>query len=218
MCFSATSSFIAAGLTGLAGLAAVVRVQRRREFVLAATPLFFATQQVIEGLLWLRLPVAPVGPEASQLTILFLLFAKVFWPVFAPLAALSAESDPTRQRWMYACLAIGSGVGLYFLWSVLAHDQIARVVHGHIAYTGGPTSPLLIGVGYFIATAGASALSSHAAVRMFAAIVIASSVVTYFIYWDAFSSVWCFFAAAASAVIVFHFERKRKAQTMPAGV
>jgi hypothetical protein len=35
------------------------------------------------------------------------------------------------------------------------------------------------------------------------------SVISYVFYWEAFSSVWCFFAAAASAVIVFHFERVR---------
>ena len=45
------------------------------------------------------------------------------------------------------------------------------------------------------------------------AIVLASAVTTYFLFWDAFSSVWCFFAAGASAIIVLHFARQRQLRT-----
>ena len=37
-----------------------------------------------------------------------------------------------------------------------------------------------------------------------------SALVSYFYYWEAFSSIWCFFAAGASVVIVLHFERVRQ--------
>lgn len=210
MCFSAPASFLAAAVTGAAGIAALIRADKRREILLAATPLLFAAQQAMEGRLWQILPDDPHGLEATALTLAFLLFAKVLWPVFAPLAALGAEPDPIRRRWMLACAATGAAVGLYFLWSLMQHPQSAEIVHGHIGYLGGPDSPLLLGAGYFIATAGASAMSSHAAVRWFATIVIASAITTYFLYWDAFSSVWCYFAAVASALIVLHFERARQ--------
>jgi len=48
---------------------------------LAVTPILFGVQQLTEGLLWLHLPTAPDGPGAANLTLLFLLFAQVFWPV-----------------------------------------------------------------------------------------------------------------------------------------
>jgi hypothetical protein len=36
------------------------------------------------------------------------------------------------------------------------------------------------------------------------------SIVAYAFYWEAFLSVWCFFAAAGSVVILAHFEHARR--------
>jgi hypothetical protein len=41
--------------------------------------------------------------------------------------------------------------------------------------------------------------------------------VAYVLYWEAFVSVWCFFAAAASAVILWHFELSRRRSFRMAG-
>ena len=40
-------------------------------------------------------------------------------------------------------------------------------------------------------------------------VVLVGSVVAYLLYWEAFVSVWCFFAAAASSVILFYSEQFR---------
>jgi hypothetical protein len=53
-------------------------------------------------------------------------------------------------------------------------------------------------------------LSSHAAIKVLGMIVTAGSAVTYCLYWEAYTSVWCFFSAPASSVIVFHFEKARQ--------
>jgi hypothetical protein len=47
--------------------------------------------------------------------------------------------------------------------------------------------------------------------------VLAGSALAYVFYWEAFVSVWCFFAAAASVVILLHFERSRRARLRRAG-
>jgi hypothetical protein len=36
--------------------------------------------------------------------------------------------------------------------------------------------------------------------------------VSYWMYWNAFTSVWCFFAAIASTLFILHFERVRRAR------
>ena len=54
MCFSATASFLAAGVTGAIEVVAIARTRRASEAPLAAAPLIFAAQQGIEGLLWLK--------------------------------------------------------------------------------------------------------------------------------------------------------------------
>ncbi len=65
---------------------------------LAATPALFAVQQAIEGLPWLEPPAAPDGSASTGLTPLFLLFAEVLWPVYAPIAVMLIEPDPRRRR------------------------------------------------------------------------------------------------------------------------
>ena len=93
MCFSATASFVTAGTTAIIGVVALTRANGPRELPLAATPILFALQQGIEGLLWLDLPVAPDGPLSTGLTLLYLFFAEVFWPIFVPIAVLLVEPE-----------------------------------------------------------------------------------------------------------------------------
>ncbi len=212
MCFSAPASFVAAAVTGAAGIAAVARSSDSRELPLAAVPVFFAVQQAIEGVLWLTLPVAPDSPQASLLTDAFLLFALVFWPAFAPLVAWLIEPDQQRRRLLLVPLAIGLGVAAYLLWTLAIGDHGASVVGGHIVYENNPGAPFGVGVLYLLATAGGPALSSIRTVNLLAVLLLVGSIIAYVVYTDAFVSVWCFFAAAASAIILTHFERVRAAR------
>ncbi|WP_420871212.1 DUF6629 family protein [Mesorhizobium jarvisii] len=50
-------------------------------------------------------------------------------------------------------------------------------------------------------------LSTQRMVVALGGIVLVGLVVAYALYWEAFVSVWCFFAAAASIMIVLHFKR-----------
>lgn len=210
MCFSATASFVTVGVTAGVAIACLRRVRRRRELPLASLPLIFAGQQAVEGFLWLELPVDPDGPVSSMLTLVFLLYAKVFWPAFAPMAALLIEPEP-RRRWLMAfCAAIGAALAAYFLWSIYTYPHAAIIRGGHIVYMGEPQAPIAIGVLYLVATAITPLLSSHGAVVLLGAIVFVGSLLAYSLYWEAFASVWCFFAAAGSVVILVHFDRVRQ--------
>lgn len=215
MCFSATASFMTAAFAGAAGIVALTRVNRREEFPLAAIPLAFATQQALEGLLWLTLPTQPHGPAQSPLTTVFLLFAKVMWPVLTPFAAWSIEPDRTRRRLIGLCLAGGIAIAAFFLWSLLANVHTARIDGRHIVYSSEPWLPPFSVVTYLMATCIAPLLSSYPLVRVLGAVVTLGSFVTYFFYWEAFTSVWCFFAAAGSVIIVFHFRRLARFEISP---
>ncbi len=201
---------MAATVAGAAGVAAIARVHHRREMPLAAMPVFFAIQQAIEGMLWLTLPVAPSAPVETGLVHLFLLFALVFWPVYAPLAVLSIEPDPRRRPWIMACVGAGILVAAYFLFSIHADPRTAVIDHHHVVYSGDPNLPFAVRWLYPIATCLGPLLSTLAPVRILGGLVTVGSIVSYVVYWEAFSSVWCFFAAAASFVIVFQFEQARR--------
>ncbi|MEW5962470.1 MAG: DUF6629 family protein [Pseudomonadota bacterium] len=211
MCFSATASFLSAGVTGVIGLAAVARARTRRELPMAAVPLVFSAQQTVEGLLWLTLPNAPDGPATSALTLAFLLFAEVLWPVYAPLAALLIEPSARRARALLVCLLSGTAVAGYLLIGLLTGRPGAVIDGGHIVYDRASPQPEWVLMSYLLATTLALALSSWPVIRVLASVIAIGYGVAYFLYWNAFISVWCFFAAAASVIVLAHFEMARVA-------
>jgi hypothetical protein len=215
VCFSASASFVTAGITGAIGVVALTRVKGPRELPLAATPLLFAFQQCIEGLLWLSLPLAPDGSLSAALTILYLFFAEAFWPLYAPLAVWLIEPNEYRRHLMVVCLGIGAGVGAYLLWWILDHPHFATISGGHIVYVTEYRHSDALGAAYLTATGLPLLLSSHRSVVVLGTIVLAGLIVAYAFYWESFISVWCFFAAAASAAILCHFEwsRRRRRKT-----
>jgi hypothetical protein len=210
MCFSATASFATAGLTGTIGIVCLMKVTAPRQLPLAAAPVLFGLQQCAEGLLWLNLPVAPDAPGSANLTLLYLLFAQVFWPVYVPIAMLLVEPKQRRRRLMLGCLALGIGGGAWCLWSLLSHAHAAVILDGHVVYVTEPRHSIALALVYLAATCLTPMLSSWRTVAALGAIVFVGCIVAYVLYWEAFASVWCFFAAAASAVILGHFEQSRR--------
>jgi len=211
MCFSAEASFLAAAVTGVAGVVAISRTTRRSEWPLAAMPLFFAIQQSIEGFLWQTLPAVPGEPEAALWTELFLLFALVFWPIYAPVSVWLVEPERPRRQWMMVSVVAGIISSAYFMWSLSLAPQFATVDSSHIVYSGDPDMPGIFRLLYPVAVCGAAAMSSLRPIQVLGLILIVSSLAAYVVFWHEFASVWCYFAALASLVIVFQFEYARHA-------
>lgn len=217
MCFSAAASFITAAATGAIGVATLGRAVAPRQWPLAAMPVIFAAQQLLEGSLWLALPAGAGGPLAASAAYLFLILAQTWWPVFAPVAALLIETRRKRRWLMIPSLAVGAAVAAYLLWGIVTRDHRTEILDGHIVYVTEEPFPLLIGLAYLAATALPLLLSSQRVVATLGALVLVGGVAAYFFYWQAFVSVWCFFAAAASILILVHFERQRRERLVPPG-
>jgi len=215
MCFSAAASFFTAGVCAACATAAVHRCGPRRELPLAFMPLAFAIQQTIEGLLWLDLQAAPgMRADSSGLVLTFLLFALGWWPIHAPMAALLAERNGLRRKLMLPFAAAGVGLAVYLLWHM--HDQKAgaSIEKKHILYDLDFVSDVPWALAYLAIAVSPFLLSSHRAVRLLGAIVMTGAVVSRLVDREAFISIWCFFAAAASAVVILHFETElRQSQT-----
>ena len=210
MCFSPTASFSTAAFTGAVGLVAILRARQARELPLAVVPLLFAFQQAVEGGVWLVLPTAPHGAWAANLTLTYLLFAQVFWPVYAPAAAWVLEPDRVRRGLMLACLGVGVIVALNLFIGLLTTRQDAEIVNRCIVYGTPALHPLQIGLPYLAATTLPLLLSTRRTILTLGAVIMVGSVIAYLFYWQAFQSVWCFFAAAGSVVILAHFEHARR--------
>jgi hypothetical protein len=212
MCFSATASFTAAAITGGIGIATLRNAGKRSELPMAVVPLLFAVQQVIEGSLWLSLDDGFVA-LSKALMLGFLFFAQVWWPIFVPIAVLCVEPDRSRRRLIFLLLGVGVAVGLFLLWQILTHEHRAVIVDEHLVYSSEGRYPLAVGSAYLAATVLSPLLSSQRVVAALGLIVLVGAAIAYIAYWQAFVSVWCFFAAAASGLILFHFERQRRDRT-----
>jgi hypothetical protein len=216
MCFSATASFVTAGVTGAIGIASLTRVHRAGELPLAAMPIFFGVQQGIEGLLWLTLPAAPDGRLATGLTLLFLIFAEAFWPVYMPLTALLIEPNERRRRQMLVLLAVGAATAVFLLWNTLAYPHGAIILDDHIVYEVEYKLSPPFGLIYLAATSLSLLLSSRRTIVVLGGVVLLGGMITFTFYREWLESVWCFFAAIASAIILSYFEQARRRRLTPA--
>ncbi len=208
MCFSATASFTAGvALLGIGALT-LKRTSRGAEIPYASIPLLFGLQQLVEGGLWLTfLDQAP--HLNSILTHIYALFSHVLWPVFVPIAVLLLEVVPWRRKLLKALVVGGAISGLYLLYFWALDPTTSRVVGQHIVYDSSHFYIKPILVLYLLGTCVSSLLSSHAAVRWFGAVSLASYAVAAAFYSIWFISVWCFFAAVMSATVWLYFRQPR---------
>ena len=207
MCFSATASFAAAAVIGSVGLVTLRSAAAKpdhRILALAAFPLLFAFQQAVEGLLWLDLASPEPGALRGVLVHAFQGYAEVFWPAFAPLAALLIERERWRRLLISGCLVIGVALSIYLLVAMIGHPYQASIGEGHIVYRNDFQYPKGIEAPYVVATTLSLLLSSERAVQRLALVILIGFAVAYISFHHAYISVWCFFAAVASVMVYLY--------------
>ncbi|HJV33016.1 MAG TPA: DUF6629 family protein [Patescibacteria group bacterium] len=205
MCFSASASFIAGGALGSAGAVSLRKPGTFSRRPIAAVPLFFGIQQLVEGVLWLSLGIPSVHAAA---TMAFLLFSHVFWPTYLPYAIWKEEKGPRRRDVLAWFVWFGASVSLYLLYYILRGPVSATLMGHGIAYDVPLPNLAVIPGAYVLATCGSCFASSHKFIRVFGMALVASLVIAYAYYQLAFASVWCFFAAILSFIIFVHLRQK----------
>jgi hypothetical protein len=135
------------------------------------------------------------------------LLSHVLWPAYMPFAALLLEPAAGRRWALWILAALGAATALYLLYTLLRFPITADAVAGRIRYLAPHFYVAWVMAAYLTATCANLLISSHRAVVAFGALALASALVTYLAYAAWFISVWCFFAAALSAVVWLHFRR-----------
>ena len=176
---------------------------------MALIPILFAVQQAIEGLQWL----APHPSLESQiLGYAYLCFAFLLWPIYIPVAVHAMETNRKQKISLHWLIKLGGLVSLGLLFTLIAYTPEISVIDGHFSY-GVPVSMLgytLGTIAYSIAVVGSLLASSRRALQLFGVLVLASEITAATIYPSGFVSVWCFFAAASSLLILLCFYAWRK--------
>jgi hypothetical protein len=216
MCFSSAASFAAAGLLLPAGLTTTwyCRHMARQDLLpLAFTPLLFGVQQALEGLVWIGLDNGELEPLTSNAAVAYLFFAHAFWLSWSPFCALHYGRHSGRVfqlRGRQGLLAAGLAMGVW-LWLPLLLDPARihpTVVRGSIDYF-----PMLPGHGlvshevgtllYVLLISLPLILTGSRRLRWFAAALIGAFALAQGSYLYAFSSVWCYFSAVLSLLLLW---------------
>jgi hypothetical protein len=216
LCFSAEASFgmsvalVPAGIYCLRNAIA----KDYRWLPLAALPVIAGLQQACEGLVWMELGRS--DPGAIRLTsLLFLFFAVCFWPIWIPFSSFFvALRKPVK--WLLVLMTfcgLAGGLGSYL--PVASHPDLLRteIVHHSVHYRIAPLPefafwPQVVWQLLYLANVSMPLiLSARKGLLVFGIGLIVAAVSSHLLFWYAFESVWCFFAALLSIYLCSIFGR-----------
>ncbi len=208
MCFSPFASFTATAGLSLLSLISFRISQTREQKLLATVPLVFAIQQAIEGMIWLNAGQQHII-TSMPLVYAFLFFAFLWWPTFIPLATMWSEKmsvAPSReahavQLVQLLCSISGVITALFLAHGLFSKTTQAVIENHHIVYNT-PWMPTWAYATYILATIIPLLISRMRYVWMLGLAAAASLAYSNHLYTNYTVSVWCFFAAVLSGIII----------------
>ncbi len=208
MCFSATSSFTAAGVLATIGVATLRHVREPRALLFASVPLLFAFHQFSEGMVWLGLDGRINKLALDHVAFLFTLYAQGILPLLMPLAVALMEPRGWRRVAILALTGIGAVVFAWDVTGLVFYPLNVLVVHNSVAYHNQLTGNFAISCLYVLATCGALLLSTHRVVRAYGVLNVIGLTIVELVRKHTFASLWCFYAAVLSIMLYWQFARR----------
>lgn len=216
MCFSATASLVTAAALVPIGARSVGLALGRdpaRWLPLAVTPLLFACQQALEGIVWLTLDQDAPWVLLRPAALAYLGFAFGFWPLWMPWCALrlgAGQARRTAQRLIGLCWGMGALLaGQLWIPLLLNPARIEPIVrHGSIDYQAEVPASLLLGhqpvtLLYALIVCLPLLLTPSWRLRWLALALAGAFALAQLAFLYAFSSVWCYFSAVLSLLVVW---------------
>ncbi len=207
MCFSAEASFGASIVIGGIGIVALKKAQTHSQQVFAMIPVFFALQQFTEGLIWLDLlshTNTPFSPWLSIKTKLYLLFAWMIWPSFIPYSFSLLEENFKRKKILKLFTVVGVLVSLVLSYILIFQNITPKISNYHIKYEIDFVHRLawVLGILYVLSTVFSCFVSSVKGVWSLGVINLSSYIISKLVFEEYVLSVWCYFAALSSVIVL----------------
>lgn len=205
MCFSKEVSFVASALLAIAGAVSISITSKRRQWrftPFAIIPLLFAIQQLSEGFVWWSIE------KNNQIAIhtfslIYLFFAFFFWSFWVPFSLYFIEKKRHLLFSIFTIYGALTGLGLFILYLWNAEPLRAHVVNHSVCYSNYISIPKCIGlILYLFATVIPPLFSSRIKIKLLGATIALFAIISYFINDFAFISLWCFFSALISLLII----------------
>jgi len=204
MCFSAIASFGASAILAIAGVATLKKVKAPRQLLFALFPIVFSVQQLVEGFVWITLTNANYERWQSIPIYIFVFFAQVLWTTWVPLSFFLIEKNIIRRNILLGLVAIGSGISLFHFYNLIFFKVSASVRPYHIYYDLDfyLRHNLIIDILYLLTIILPPLISSIHRTYILGVLLFLSFLITKLYFSDYLISVWCFFAALISIVVL----------------
>jgi hypothetical protein len=215
MCFSANASFVvSSGLIGI-GVATINKIRNKFQIPFSIIPILFSFQQLTEGILWLSLTTSHFNYLQEIATFIFLIFAQVIWPIWVPLSIWLLEKNDLRKKILFALSFAGVVVSAYLFYSLINCNIESKINNHHISYLIAMPEFFYVngGVLYFMVTVIPPFVSSIKKMNFLGVSILLSYLFTKIYFHEFIISVWCFFAAIISLIVLyinFNYEKNFK--------
>lgn len=224
MCFSATSSFTVAATLFPVGVYCVSKARTidPKWLPLACFPIAFSIQQASEGFLWLNLES---GNQVSVLLLakVFIFFSHFFWLAWVPFSIYCLEPDDVPKKilkvftWLGALAGLSVFLPILYMANWVTVDQVQHSLRYEVTliYDGIIHRTILRWL-YALLIVLTFLISSIQGIRIFGWLIVATLVLSNHYFHHALISVWCYFAAIASAyILTFMYVESRRFSTNP---
>ncbi len=205
MCFSPEASFSASAVLVVAGVIAVKEAKFTSKLAFAFIPVFCAVQQFSEGILWLALQHPQYNQWRQPATYFFLVFAQVVWPFWVPFSIYLMEKKQPAKNILMGFTLFGGVLSLFLLYRIMAYPVSATIECYHIFYDLIiPISSVIpVDICYLFVVLIPPFVSSAKKTSLLGIIIAVALVISELFYTKALISVWCFFAAILSVVVIY---------------
>ncbi len=215
MCFSAEASFIVGGALLVVSITTARETIYQKELPIAMIPFIFAIQQLVEGFLWVSLTNNDTSQIPFWLSNIYGVFIGIIWPLFAPSAVYCAETNSKRRKIIASIGITGIGLAIYTVIGLIKQPIVAEIINHSINYKHDVANYQLVIVLYLLATCVPFIFSSYRHLSIAGITITIGFFLAYLTFLETFASVWCFFAAIASALIYFFFAHRIKEPLIP---
>jgi hypothetical protein len=213
MCFSATASLVSSSVLLTTGGLVYKNSKSRENRTLTVVPLIFGVQQLIEGFLWVCLQNPDYSAFSKYFTFLFLTIAWVVWPMIIPVIFSGYTKVFLLRLFSNLLLAIGIMVAIFNAYSLVADFPYAEIQDHHILYHWSEFRVFagVIGYLYVAATLLPPFLTNKKPLWVLGLANTVMFLISYFFMTRYLISIWCFFAALCSMIIlgIVVFTRKQ---------
>lgn len=220
MCFSPSVSFGAGIVLSATGIASISQSRTLPQRGLSVIPLLFGIQQFSEGVVWLALLHTEWAHWQGVASYIFLVFAQMVWPIYVPFSMLLFEHNERRKKAITFMLITGIALATYIGISLWIYPPVASIGMHHIHYElrFSLANKWYYGLLYFIPTILSSVITSQKRLHWLGYSFLVSYVFSRLLFHFYVISVWCFFGAAISIIILCIVRQMNKELALKAKV